>query len=122
MADPMRIRGLIAILAWLAIAAPAAAQGLPSEPLAFAGGRLTVGADVSASIGGHDAGFFDYTDYDHSSLRTPRIDVTGAYTASEHFALLGELRTENAGNVVPYALYARIRPWASRHLDIQVGR
>src|SRR5262249_8485296 len=56
------------------------------------------------------------------ALRTLRIDVTGAYNAGEHFALLGELRTENAGEVVPYALYVPIRPWASRHLDIQAGR
>src|SRR5438105_2484945 len=108
-------------LAWLA-AAPAAAQLLPSEPVAFAGGHVTVGADVSASMGTSDPGFFNYTDYDHSALRTLRIDVTGAVTAGEHFAFLGELRTENVGRVVPYALYVRIRPWTAHHVDIQAGR
>jgi hypothetical protein len=118
----MPIRRLIVMLASLALAAPAAAQGLPSEPLAFAGGHVTVGADVSASVGGHDPGFFNYTDYDHSALRTLRLDVIGSVNAGEHFALLGELRTENGGEVVPYALYVRIRPWADRHIDIQAGR
>jgi hypothetical protein len=114
--------GLTRVLAaWLACAATAAAQ-VPSERLAFAGGHVTVGADISASFGSRDPGFFNYTDYDHSALRTLRIDVSGAFKAGEHFAVLGELRTENAGEVVPYALYVRIRPWSGRHIDIQAGR
>src|SRR5688572_10218297 len=96
--------------------------GLPSEPLAFAGGHVTLGADVSASFGGSDPGFFNYTDYDHSALRTFRIAVTGAFKAGTHVSVLGELRTENAGEVVPYALYVRLRPWADRNFDIQAGR
>src|SRR5262245_7379090 len=95
---------------------------LPSETLAFAGGHVTIGADVSASFGASDSGFFNYTDYDHSALRTFRIDVTGAVNAGTHFALLAEVRTENVGGVVPYALYVRFRPWADRNFDIQAGR
>jgi len=102
---------------------PAAdAQSLPSEPLTFGDGRVTIGADISASFGTKDPGFFNYTDYDHSALRALRIDVTGAVAAGEHLSVLGELRTENGGEVVPYALYARVRPWTSRHIDIQIGR
>jgi len=95
---------------------------LPSEPLSFAGGHVTIGADVSASFGGSDSGFFNYTDYDHSALRTFRIDVTGAVNAGTHLALLAEVRTENVGGVVPYALFVRFRPWADRNFDIQAGR
>ena len=100
----------------------AGAQTLPSQPIALADGRVTIGGSVSASAGSPDPGFFNYTDYDHSALRTLRINVTGAVKAGPHFAVLGELQTENMDGVRPYALYLRIRPWTSRSLDIQVGR
>ena len=60
-----------ALLATVALggAVSARAQGLPSEPVALAGGRLTIGGDVSASIGPDDTGFFNYTDYEHSALK-----------------------------------------------------
>jgi hypothetical protein len=112
-------------LAWLLVACAcgtAGAQSLPSEPIALAGGRVTVGGDVSASFGSVDPGFFNYTDYEHSALRMLRVDVSAAVKAGPHFTLLGELRSENLGSVHPYALYVRIRPWTARDLDIQVGR
>jgi hypothetical protein len=117
----MLFRTMVALLLGLVGAARAAAQ-IPSEPLVFGGGRVTIGADVSASFGGEDPGFFNYTDYDHSALRTLRIDVTGAVTAGRHLTLLGEMRSENVGGVVPYALYVRFRPWADRNIDINAGR
>jgi hypothetical protein len=116
---------MAARLAWLLVACAAGtagAQTLPSEPIALAGGRVTVGGDVSASYGSADPGFFNYTDYEHSALRILRIDVSAAVKAGPHFTLLGELRSENLGGVHPYALYVRIRPWTARDLDIQVGR
>jgi hypothetical protein len=100
----------------------AAAQSLPSEPIALANGRVTVSGDVSAGFGSDDPGFFNYTDYDHSALRLFRLDVTAAVKAGPHFTLLGEIRTENFDTVRPYALYLRIRPWTTRDFDIQVGR
>jgi hypothetical protein len=112
-------------LAWLLIvcaAGAAGAQTLPSEPIALADGRVTVGGDVSASFGSADPGFFNYTDYQHSALRMLRLDVSAAAKAGPHFTLLGELRSENLGSVEPYALYLRIRPWTARDFDIQVGR
>jgi len=96
----MSFRTMAALLLGLVGAGRAAAQ-VPSEPLAFGGGRVTIGADVSASFGGADPGFFNYTDYDHSALRTLRIDVTGAVRAGRHLTLLGEMRTENVDGVVP---------------------
>jgi hypothetical protein len=104
------------------IGGTAAAQGLPAEPIAFAGGRVTLGGDVAATVGPKDPGFFNYTDYHHSALRMLRIDVSAAVRAGPHFAILGEIRTENFGQVRPYALYVRIRPWTSRNFDVQVGR
>ena len=98
------------------------AQTLPSEPIALADGRVTVGGDVSAGYGSADPGFFNYTDYEHSALRLFRLDVTAAVKAGPHFTLLGEIRSENVDTVRPYALYLRIRPWTNRDFDIQVGR
>src|SRR5262249_40892198 len=118
----MSTRGLALTLLLLAGPSSAHAQSWPSEPVAFAGGRVTVGADVSASFGSSDPGFFNSTAYDHSALRTLRIDVTGAVNAGEHFTLLAEIRSENVDNIVPYALYVRFRPWVDRNFDIQAGR
>src|SRR5437867_12803757 len=96
-------------VASLTFVAPVEAQNVPSEPVVLAGGRVTVSADASASFGSSDPGFFNYTDYEHSALRILRIDVGAAVNAGEHFTVLAELRTENV-DVVPYALYVRIRP------------
>src|SRR5579872_7046118 len=112
-------------LAWAIVvcaASAAGAQTLPSEPISFAGGNVTVGGDVSASMGSADPGFFNYTDYEHSALRMLQIDVAAAAKAGPHFTLLGELETENFDSIRPYALYVRIRPWTKRDFDIQVGR
>ena len=118
----MQIRNAAVLLACLGVVAPARAQGLRSEPISVAGGRVTVGGDVSASFGSPDRGWFNYTDYEHSALRLLRIDVSAAVNAGDHFALLGEMRSENFDSIEPYALYVRFRPWTARHFDIQAGR
>jgi hypothetical protein len=121
----MRVRVVILRLASMLVVANAAAvrgQGLPSEPIALADGRVTVGGDVSATVGSPDPGFFNYTDYEHSALRLVRIDVSAAAKVGPHFSLLGEVRSENLDTLQAYALYGRIRPWTGRDFDIQVGR
>jgi hypothetical protein len=117
--------GTAARLTWLLVvcaAGAASAQTLPSEPIALANGHVTLSGDASASFGTDDPGFFNYTDYEHSALRLLRMDLSAAVNAGPHFALLGEIRTENFGSVRPYALYLRIRPWTARDFDVQVGR
>jgi hypothetical protein len=120
-------------LAWLflACAATAHAQTLPSEPIEFGGGHVTVGGDVSATyscalpidgVCGNDVGFFNYTDYAQSALRLFRVDVSAAVKAGPHFTVLSEVRSENINTVQPYALYLRVRPWSAKDFDIQVGR
>jgi hypothetical protein len=37
-------------------------------------------------------------------------------------AVLAEVRTENDSEPEPYALYVRVRPWAERNFDLQIGR
>ena len=112
---------LFAVLA-LGHGRPAHPQALPSEPLSFADGRVTVGGDVSVSVAPEDTGFFNYTDYEHSALRLFHVDVTTSIGMGGHFAVLGELSTDNGDGVHAYALYLRIRPWIDRPFDIQAGR
>ncbi|HEV3139495.1 MAG TPA: hypothetical protein VGY57_03210 [Vicinamibacterales bacterium] len=119
----MNVRATALSLVGLSLlCAPAGAQTLPSDPVTLGDGRVTIGGDVSASFGSTDPGFFNYTDYEYSALRMLRIDVSATFNAGDHFAVLGELRTENFGNVQPYALYLRIRPWTTRDVDVEIGR
>src|SRR5262249_5570209 len=121
----------LAWVVWASAASQAAAQTLPSEPIAFADGRVTVSGDVTATYGcelapdhpcRNDQGFFNYTDYSHSALRELRIDGSAAVKAGPHFTFLTEVRAENFSTVQPYALYVRIRPWTARDFDVQIGR
>lgn len=134
----MTFRGVAlatAVLALLALAGVRVdAQSMTSETISFADGRVTLGGDVSAtfsctdseistsSVCADDTGFFNYTDYEHSALRMVRIDLTASVRATRRLSFLVEVRTEDGDRLQPYALYARIRPWLSKPIDIQVGR
>ena len=114
---------LKATLIAIAVAAPSVrAQTLPSEPIVLAGGHLTLGGDVAVSFAPQDPGFFNFTDYEHSTLRMLRVDMTAAVKAGDHLSILADVRSENIDRPRPYGLYVRIRPWTDRAFDIQVGR
>jgi hypothetical protein len=109
------------------------AQVLPSEPLTFGNGWLTVGGDVSAtascaSVRGVDArctpdtGYFNYTDYEQSVLRMVIVSVSAAVKAGSRVSVLSEVRSENGRRPEPYALYVRVTPFPSRGFAIQAGR
>ncbi len=126
-------RGPTALLATLivGVSPSAPAQDLPSGPLVFGAGRVTVGGEASATFScastaddacSDDTGFFNYSDYERSTLRGTRFDLTASVKASGHVWVLADLRVENGRRPTPYALYARIRPWERRPFDIQVGR
>jgi hypothetical protein len=112
--------------------APGRAQGLPSEPLVFGAGRVTLGGDVSATVScaaasatdscGDDTGFFNYSDYEYSTLRMLRVDINAKVRANRFLAVLAEVRSENGESPRPYGVYARLRPWPKRAFDIQAGR
>jgi hypothetical protein len=116
------MRVVVLLLAACLRASAAAAQALPSEPVALADGRVVIGGNVAASAAPEDLGFFNYSDYEHSTLREVRIGLTASLTANDHFSVLGEIRTENFERVTPFALYVRVRPWPTRRFDIQAGR
>ena len=110
------------VLLVLSVGSPAGAQRLPSEPIVLGDGLLTVGGNLSATVGPDDTGFFNYTDYEDSTLRMVRLDLTASLRAGRHVSLLGDIRSQNAGAPQAYALYLRIRPWTKRRFDLQVGR
>ena len=122
MTSGLRRAALLAAVALGGTAVSAAAQVLPSEPIALAGGHVTVAGDVTAAIGPDDTGFFNYTDYEHSALKLFRVDLSTSVVLNPHFTLLGEIRDENIDTLRAYAFYLRIRPWTDRAVDIQVGR
>lgn len=113
---------IVAIGALLVTAGAAGAQGLPTEPLTFAGSRVTLSADVSATFAAEDPGFFNYTDYEYSALRNVRLGLAAEVRASRRLSLLGEVRLDHGDRIQPFGFYARFRPWPSRRLDIQAGR
>ncbi len=134
MAHP-RSRTALRLVAALAIAcaapAPAWAQGLPSSPLTI-GDRLVVSGDLTATMscaqpqGGaactSDTGFFNFSQYDLSTIRMIRAGLSASVKLGRQAALLADVRFENAERPRPYGLYLRIRPWADLPLDVQVGR
>jgi hypothetical protein len=77
---------------------------------------------VSGSFAPEDAGFFNYTDYEHSALRLFRADLSTAFTVNRHISFLTEVRDENIDTLRAYAFYVRVRPWADHNFDIQAGR
>ena len=118
----MKTRARVVACLFALCAATAAGAQAPTEPVVLAGGALTVGGDISATFGSEDPGFFNYTDYEDSELRMLRVDVSAALRAGSHLSVLGEARSQNGGMPRAYALYVRVRPWARKPFDIQIGR
>ena len=108
----------------------ARAQELPSGPISLAGGRVVLGADLSVSMSTETdkaadpthAGWFNYTDYEHSTMRMARIGVTADVRLADRMSFLTELRSENGDAPRPYALFVRVKLFKSRAVDIQAGR
>lgn len=118
----MSARAAFLLLAWCSVSSAAAGQTLPSEPITFGGGRVVIGGDAAIGIAPEDTGFFNYSDYEHSTLRNIRFGVSGSVRANDRLSVLGEVRVDNFRSVTPLALYARVRPFPGRRLDFQIGR
>jgi len=105
-------------LAWCLVA-----QMLPSGPVELARGTVTVGGEVTATIGAKDEiAFFNFTDYENNALRMFRASLSGMWRPTSQFAFVTEIRSEDLQRVIAYALYARVRPWKNRAFDVQIGR
>ena len=102
---------------------PAWAQSLPTGPVSAFDGRVAVGGEVAATFGAEDhLGYFNFTDYEHNTLRMLRIALSASWRPLTRLALIGEVRSEDLGSVRPYAAYIRVRPWSDLALDIQAGQ
>ena len=105
----------------LAIAGDVGAQALPSAPISVANGRFVFGAEMFATVGDADPGFFNYTDYEYSALRNVRLAMSAEIRAARRVQFLAEVRLDHGTELWPYALFVRVRPWPERRFDIQVG-
>jgi hypothetical protein len=98
-------------------------QLIPAGPVELAHGTVTVGGEATITASSRDnIAFFNFTDYEHNALRMFRISLAGMWRPSTRVSFVTELRSENAERMIPYALYARVRPWKTRPFDIQAGR
>jgi len=113
----------VLLLSLVATASRTAAQSLPAGPLRALDGRLTVSGEIVATAGERDyTAFFNYTDYEHNTLRLMRLGLSGLWRPTHWLALVGEVRSEDLGEIRPYAAYVRVRPWRGHAFDIQAGR
>jgi hypothetical protein len=113
-------------------ASPASAQWLRAEPVVLGNGRVTLSGDVSVTAScshseggpacGEDSGFFNYSDYENSTLRMLRAGLSTSVRISGRLTALGEIRLENAEPPRPYGFYLRYRPFDRYDFDIQAGR
>ncbi len=93
----------IVLIILLGAATGAHAQSLPSEPIAFASGRVVLGGEFAATIAPEDPGFFNYTDYEYSALRNLRLGLTAEVRAHPRLQFLGEIRLDRGHAFEAYA-------------------
>jgi hypothetical protein len=84
--------------------------------------RFLVGGEVTGTLGPHDLGFFNYSDYGHSVIRQFRFGLSTELRASDRLAVLADVQSENLERPHVYALYLRVRPFTGRRFDLQAGR
>jgi hypothetical protein len=115
--SPSAARGVAVVLCLLGAAAPPAA----GEPLAFFGGHLRLGGEVSGTIAPEDRGYFNYSDYGVNHLRLFRVDLAAEARLASFAWVLADVRSDNLGSPRIYALFLRVRPWSGREIDLQAG-
>jgi len=93
----------------------------PGDPRSLFGGRLRLGGEVSGTISPEDEGYFNYNDYDTSTLRLFRVDLLAEARLHDSVSLLFDGRVDNLSRARVYALYLRLRPWRERAIDLQAG-
>jgi hypothetical protein len=117
--NPCRRWALHALLVSAAAALPSA--GHAGEPVSRQWGPLTWGGELAASISPKDDAFFDDTGYESNPLRRVSFTLSASLAVARPAALLVEGRMDNLKTPRVYALYLRLKPWAARELDVQIG-
>ena len=110
----------------LACAVPCRAQEAAQPPSGdWFRNHVRVSGEASASMSTLDAeeeGWFNYSDYENSTVRSLRLSLVGEVTLAERLAVITEIRTLQLDVPEAYALYVRIRPWLSHAFDLHAGR
>ena len=102
---------------------PAAAQGVPSEPVRAFDGRLVFSGEAALTFGTPDhESYFNYTDYERNALRNLRLSLprSGSRRTGSRSSAKSDRRISSTAGA--YAAYVRLRPWRDRGFDIQAGR
>jgi hypothetical protein len=107
--------------ALLTAAVLAAPLGHAGEPTWQQWGPLRLGGEIAASIAPEDPAFFNDTGYESNPLRRASLSLSVSLALGRPAALLFEARTDNFEAPRVYALYLRLKPWAARSFDAQVG-
>ena len=110
--------GAAALMALLAV--PVHAQA--PETTQAASARWSVGGEFNMSFGSEDPGYFNYADYEHSTLRFFIASLSASVRLSPKASVVAEARSENGHPVRASALFVRLRPWAGHAVDVQAGR
>src|SRR5918999_5561370 len=90
------------VLVLFVSAGAARGQELPSGPISLAGGRVVLGTDLSISTTPQDdtdGAWFNYTDYEHNTLRLLRLGVTANVRITDRVAVLTDVRSENGETI-----------------------
>jgi hypothetical protein len=113
------------LLAALAAAGPCVAQEASPPRGNWFGEHVRLAGEASAAMSTSDAeseGWFNYSDYETSTVRSVRLSLVGEVTLSQRLAVITEVRTMQFEAPEAYALYVRVRPWLSQAFDIHAGR
>jgi hypothetical protein len=116
-----RVRRIVAVATAALGVCLAAAGARAGEPVSFVGGRVRLGGEVSGTIAPEDLGWFNYSDYETSTLRLFRVDLAAEARLASFASVLFDVRSDNLAAPRVYALYLRVRPWADREIDLQAG-
>ena len=116
-----KLRPIVALATAALVVCLAASGARAGEPVSLLGGRVLLGGEVSGTIGPEDLGWFNYSDYETSSLRLFRVDLAAEARLASFASVLFDVRSDNLDAPRVYALYLRLRPWAGRELDLQAG-
>jgi len=112
-----------ALCALLLLACTTTATAQPTEGAPPADTRhVTAAGELTATYGSTDPGFFNYATYAYDPLRNVRLVLDASVRPAGRLELLAQVRTDGASQVRMAALYVRVRPWARRTIDLQVGR
>lgn len=115
------VRALSALLL-AACVAPAAAQTPAPDAPPGAVERISVGGEITATYGSEDPGFFNYATYAYDPLQNVRLVFDASVRPIRSVELLAQVRTDGLSQARMAALYLRLRPWPTRHVELEIGR